>query len=393
MIINKAYKFRIYPNKKQERQLYKEFAAAKSVYNYFLNLTIEFYEQHKDLPKDSKEKKSLNFYDWCKLLTDEKKVEEHKWWSEVASQNLVQSLRDLDAAYKNFFRRVKNTDKQKGFPKFKKFNSSIRYNNQTCKYDAEKHKISLSKTGWIRTVDYKIIYGKIMNITVSKSKEGKWYASISVEQNVKEYKNKNESEIGIDIGIKDFLIDSNGNKVSNPRFYEKSQKKRRRLARQLSRKKLGSNNRKKARLRLAKFEAKIASRRDNFLQQTSTNIIKKNSFIAFEDLNIKGMLKNKKLSKQIADVSWGEFFRQIKYKGEWYDCNTVQINRFEPSSKTCNCCGFINRSLTLKDREWVCSECGNSLDRDVNAARNILDWGKKKFFEVFANPKQSLIYS
>jgi putative transposase len=291
---------------------------------------------------------------------------------------LVAALKDLDSAFRNFFRKLKKGDKSKGYPKFKPYNNSVRYHNRTVKYSAEKHRIWLSKTGWMIVKDYETAIGKVMNATVSHSKDDRWYISICVEQQLDEYVNKSNSEIGIDMGIKDFLIDSNGTKIKNPKFYVTSQKKRRRLQRELSKKQKGSNNRKKAKLKLAKFDAKVAAQRQDFLHQRTTELTKSNSLIVHEDLNIKGMMKNRNLSKHIQDVSWGDFFRMLEYKGNWYNCDIRTIDRFYPSSKKCYICGHGNNSLRLNDREWVCSECGSSLDRDVNAAKNILNEGLKQ---------------
>lgn len=371
-IRSRAYKFRIYPNKKQQRQLYKEFAASKSVYNFFLDTSIKYYKEHKE-----DEKKSLNFYDWCHMLTDEKKTEEHSWWSEVATKNLGQTLRDLNSAYKNFFRNTKKGGKS-GFPKFKKFNSSVRYSNQACKYNSEIHKVNFSKLGWIKIIDYEKISGKLMNITVSKAKNGMWFASICVEKDVPEYHNNSKKEIGIDVGIKDFLIDSDGNKIPNPHFLIKAEKKIKRLQRQLSRKKIGSNNRKKAKLKLAKAHAIVAEQRKNFLHQTTTILAKENKTIYLEDLNISGMMRNHHLAKAISDVSLSEFARILTYKGEWYNCRVEKIGRFEPSSKLCHVCGYKKEDLGLSTRKWICPECGTELDRDINAAKNILNFGKNK---------------
>lgn len=346
----------------------KFFVANKVVYNYFLDKSIQYYKETG---------KSINYYDWCRDLTQIKKTEEFAWLNEVSNTSFQQTLKNLDFAYKNFFREIKKGNKKQGFPKFKSFVSSFRLSNVSCKYDRSKHKIRIEKVGWMKVVDYCPVFGKLMNMTIEQSKDGKWYVSICVEQEVKEYQNNSTSEIGIDVGIKDFAIDSEGNKIPNPRYYDKSQKKRTRLQRQLARKQKGSKNRNKARLKLAKFEAKVANQRANFLHQNSTSIVKNNRLVVHEDLNIRGMKKNKRLARQISDVSWGEFFRMLSYKGMWYNCKVVKINRFEPSSKRCNNCGYINKKLKLKDREWVCCECGVSLDRDINAAKNILELGLK----------------
>jgi putative transposase len=363
--INRAYKFRIYPNLHQQRQFYKEFAAGKIVYNYYLNKSIEQYKL---------DKKGLNFYDWCHDLTELKKQEKYIWLKEVASQCLIQTLRDLDSAYKNFFRNIKQGRKS-GFPKFKSFNSSVRYHNQSCEYIQSEHKIQLSKIGKVRIIDYKPAYGRLMNITISKSKDEKWYASICVEQQEKEYINNSQEAVGIDVGIKSFLVDSNGTEIDNPKYLEKSEKKLVRLQRSLSRKKRGSNNRKEAKLLLAKQHNKVAEQRKDFLNKLSTKYTKENKIIVHEDLNIKGMQKNHHLAKSISSVAWGEFFRQLDYKSNWYNSSVITIGRFEPSSKKCHCCGNINNELTLKDREWTCKDCGAILNRDFNAAKNILNIG------------------
>jgi putative transposase len=370
--LNRAYKFRIYPNKKQQHQFYKEFSASKFVYNYYLDKTIKYYEENKN-----NEKKSLNFYDWCRDLTIIKKEENNLWLNEVASQNLIQSLRDLDSAYKNFFRNVKK-GMVPGFPNFKKFNSSIRYHNQSCKYIRDHHKIKLSKIGKIKIIDYTPAYGKLMNMTISKERDGKWFASICVEQKDDIIvPDKQEKQIGIDVGIKSFLVDSDGNKIDNPKFLEKSEKALKKEQRLLSKKKIGSNNRKKQRLILAKKHSRIANQRKNFLNQLSTKMTRDNTMIAHEDLVVKNMVRNHKLAKSISSVSWSEFFRMLDYKGGWNNCKIIKIGKFEPSSKTCNNCGFVLKELGLEAREWECPNCHNILDRDINAAKNILEIGLK----------------
>jgi putative transposase len=373
--ISKAYKFRIYPNQKQQRQLRLEFAASKKVYNYYLEKSIEFYKEN----KDNLEKKSLNYYDWCKDLTLLKKTEEWNWLNQACSQTMPQTLRDLDSAYKNFFRRIREGKggKEIGFPNFKKFNGSVRYSNICCKYSRENHKISLSKCGWVKVIDYKPAYGKLMNMTVSRSKSNNWFVSICVEQEEKIYENLSESMIGIDVGIKDFLVDSNGNRISNPKYLNKSSKRLNKLQRQLSKKKIGSNNRKKARVKLARQHEIVAEQRKNFLNQNSTNLVKNNKMIAHEDLKVKNMIKNHKLAKSISDVSWYEFFRMLEYKGNWCKCKIVKTGTFEPTSKRCNNCGYVIDKLGLEIREWECPNCHVVLDRDVNAAKNILELGIK----------------
>jgi len=368
--MNRSYKFRIYPNKKQKRQLYKEFEAYKFVYNYYLDKSIKYHNENKDKLKN----KNLYFYDWCKDLVFIKKEIDNKWLNDVASQNLIQSLRNLDNTYKNFFRGIA------GFPKFKKTNFSVRYPNQKSKYIRSEHKIKLSKIGKIKIVDYVPAYGKVLNITISKEKNDEWFASISLDQKEKVYdEGKIEKQIGIDVGIKLFLTDSDGNKIGNPKFLEKSEKKLKRAQRRLSKKKVGSNNRKKQKLILAKKYSKIRSQRKDFLNRTSTKLVNENTLIVRENLAIKNMIKNHKLAKSILSVAWYTFFKMLEYKGLLYNCKIIKIGTFEPSSKMCNNCGNILKELNLSIREWECPNCHNILDRDINAAKNILEIGLKKY--------------
>lgn len=364
MIINRAYKFRIYPNKTQQKAFYREFAASKTVYNYFLNRKIEVYKTTG---------KSYTYYDCNKELTLFKQKEEYKWIAETSSAMLQETLRDLETAYKNFFREFKKGNKKQGFPKEKKFKGSVRYSNVASKYDHEKHKIFIAKIGRIKVIDYTYAFGKLMNVTVSKSKDGKWYASICVEQDVPEPKNNNEKQVGIDVGLIDFIATSDGEKIPNPKFLEKSEKKLKRLQRNLSRKQKGSANRKKCRIILAKYHAKIASQRKNFIHQVSRKLVDENKIIAHENLNIQGMQKNHHVAKAISSVSWYEFYRQLDYKAKWKDSRVITIGRYEPSSKRCNCCGYVIDKLPLDIREWQCPNCNSILDRDINAARNILE--------------------
>ena len=362
-----AYKFRIYPNKSQQSYLIKSFIANKHVYNYYLDKRIGIYEGSGG---------SFNYSDCSKDLTFLKQTAGYEHLAESSSAVLQSTLRDLDTAYSNFFRRIKKGDAQKGFPKFKSFNSSLRYTNTTAEYLPEVHKIKLSKIGKIKVVDYIQPKGKLMNMTISQSKAGLWYVSMCMEVKLEDCPDK-EKAIGIDVGLKHFAITSDGEKIDNPKFLKKSEKKVIRLQRQLSRKEKGSRNRNKARIILAKAHDKVASQRKNFLHQLSTNLTKENGVIAIEDLNIKGMVKNKRLAKSISDVSWSEFFRQLEYKGKWYNSNIIKIGRFEPSSKTCNVCGYYFENMTLADRTLECPNCHNILDRDINAAKNILVLGLK----------------
>jgi putative transposase len=362
MLTIKSYRFRIYPNKKQCSQLMREFGSARFVYNYFLARKIDFYKENG---------KGLNYKEISAELTLLKKDLKFLWLKDVNSIVLQQSLRNLDHAFQKFFHNHGIT----GFPKFKNKSSkqSIRFTNQKCYLDIVENKIILPKIGKIRMINFCKVDGRILRFTVSKTKSGKYFVSITTEQEVEKIE-KDIAEIGIDVGLKSFLMTSKGLKVDAPKYFYKSEKRLARLQRTLSRKQKNGKNRDKAKHQVAVLHEKIASQRNNFINQLTTFLTKTNSLIVLEDLNIKGMMSNHCLAKSIADASWSEFGRQLKYKSIWYGCEIVKIGRFEPSSKTCSICGWVKPDLTLTVREWTCPECGTFHDRDLNAAKNILSF-------------------
>jgi putative transposase len=357
MIIRKAYKYRIYPNSEQEKKLTKQFGASRFIYNYFLRKRIDYYTETG---------KGLNYYTTQKMLTELKKKPEYNWLSEVHAQSLQMTLRNLDIAYNNFF------NKKNKFPKFKKKN-----HHQSCQYPQFfrfiDNKLYIPKIGNVKLKLSCPIHGKMKNLTISKTKSGKYFASIQVEQEIQEPEYKG-NKIGIDLGLKDFAVTSDNQKYPASKFFQKSEKKLAKIQREFSRKQKGSKGQEKARIKLARQHEKIANQRQDFLHKLSRQLIEENQLIVIEDLNVKGMVKNHCLAKSISDVGWSEFVRQLKYKGEWYGCQVEQIDRFFPSSKRCFHCGYINQNLTLNDRTWTCPECKTELDRDVNAAKNILNW-------------------
>ena len=363
----KAYKYRLYPNKEQTIFFEKSFGCVRYVYNWALNQRIESYQ---------KDGTRLTWVDSCKRLTELKKQKETEWLNEVANQSLQSSIRNMDSAFTRFFR------EKKGFPKYK----SKKKNKNTFQYvdkvsvDFFNHKIRLPKCGWVGFGKNREFKGKIGTCTISKTTTDKYYISIFVEdgKSLPQKPSINmDTTVGIDVGIKDFAVLSNGQTFSNPKFLENNENRLKVLQRRLSRKQKGSNRRERARLAVAKQHEKIRNRRENFIHQVTSKIIRENQTIVIEDLNIDGMLKNHCLAKHISSASWSEFFRQLQYKSEWYGRNLIRIGRFEPSSKMC-LCGYVNKDLTLKDREWNCPNCGRHNDRDLLAAVNIKRFGLQK---------------
>jgi putative transposase len=361
--INKSYKVRIYPNNKQIELLDKHFGSVRFIYNHFLNIKNNEYKETG---------KNLSYYDLCNRLTTIKNNDDYIWLNEVNSQSLQWSIRFLDVAFNNFF------NKKNNFPKFKKKSNEQSFKvpvNSTFKLSDKKIIIPKFKEG----VKYKgnIELNNLLkfnSVTISKTPTGKYYASLQGEFNY-ESKEKNDNKIGIDLGIKDFLITDKGDKISNPKHLKKSLKKLKYNQRQLSKKIKGSKNKNNQRIIVAKVHEKIVNKRNDFLHKLSSKIVNENQIICLEDLAVKNMVRNHKLSQSISDVSWSKFIDMLKYKSEWNDRQLVQINRFYPSSKSCSECHYINEGLTLIDREWTCPSCNTHHDRDINAAKNILKQG------------------
>lgn len=360
-VINKTYRFRILPNKEQEVLLNKHFGCSRFVYNYFLNERKEQYQ---------KGKKSDNYYAQAKTLIDLKKQEDTIWLKEVNSQTLQFALRSLDTAFLNFFR---------GKAQFPKFKSRKHKNTFTIPQFGilVNNRISIPKfKDGIKIKLHREVKGKIGKMSITKTPTGKYYVSIFTEQEIEELPKTNK-QVGVDLGLKDFVITSDNKRFKNNKYTKKYARELKKAQQHLSRKQKGSNGFEKQKLKVAKIHEKIASCRLDTLHKVSYQLVNENDLIVCEDLNVKGMIKNHKLSKHIADASWGNFVTLLQYKCDWYGKELVKVNRFYPSSKTCGDCGWINQELKLSDREWTCNSCGVVHDRDVNASRNILKEGLK----------------
>ena len=365
MKVNKSYRFRLYPNKEQEQILVRQFGACRFVFNHFLRARIDYYAMHKD-----ERKKGLSYYDTARMLTKMKRQPEYVWLNEANSQSLQQSLRHLDAAYSNFF------NKKAKFPRFKSKRDKQSFTVPQNFWTEDEH-LRIPKVSPIRIVEHRPIEGEVKHTTISKVPSGKYYASFCCEVDLPEPQPKPKGkEIGIDLGLKSFLVASNGERIDAPKYLRQAEKRLARLQRRLSRRKKESHGREKARIAVARQHEKVANQRSDFLHKLSRRLVDENQAIYVESLNVKGMLANHCLAKSIADAGWGEFLWQLKYKGFWHGCYLGEIDRFFPSSKRHHACGWINKALTLADREWVCQGCGEIVDRDWNAAQNILTFGQ-----------------
>lgn len=358
----KAYKYRIYPTEEQEVLISKSFGCVRFVYNRALDIKTALYQ---------KENKGISIFELTNEMAKWKEREEFSWLNEVNSQCLQMSLRNLDSAFTRFFK------EKKGFPKFKsKYDKQSFQNPQSTRVDFESSRVFVPKfKNGIKCVFHRTFEGKIKTSTISKNSAGKYFISILVEEPIDNPVKPEKNEVktlGIDLGLKDFLVSSDGNRVENPRHLKKKLKKLARAQRKLSRRKKGSRNRDKQKNIVARIHERVANSRKDFLHKTTSDLVKNQDYtgIAIEDLSVENMIKNRKLARSIADVGWGMFKEFLTYKCEWYGRNLTVIGRFEPSSKLCTC-GHKNDKLTLKDRVWTCVKCGTTHDRDMLAAQNV----------------------
>jgi putative transposase len=356
----KAFKYELIPTKKQAHQLSGAMGSCRFIYNLALETKNMAYQSGKN----------LSCFDLIKQLPDLK--EGFEWLKETPSQSLQQAISNLDNSFTNFFKG------RASFPKFKKKDAKQSFRIPVAvKVDFENWEVQLPKYGKVKFHNSREFSGIVKQATVSKTTTGKYFISILVDT----YKDKEslktikeETTIGIDLGIKHFAIFSDGRKIENPKFLVGSLKELKKEQRSLSRKKKGSNRREVQKLKVAKIYEKITNQRKDFLHKLSTQIINEYDSIAIENLNVAEMIKNQKLAKHIADASWSTFETFLKYKADWNGKNILQIGRFQPSSKMCSC-GKINNELKLSDRYWTCKHCNTTHDRDILAANNIKKFG------------------
>ena len=369
----KAVKIRLYPNKEQTIQINKLLGCCRFVYNQCLARKIKSYEEN----NISENRTSLSKFLHHELLKDDSFV----WLREQNTKVFGQTIMDMLSAYNNFFKL------HTGYPKFK----SKHNNKQSCRFvlgaiskrnDYTTYHLSLAN---IKNIRFKCSekyanylqkhHDNIRQATLKRLPCGEYYLSILVDGDLTHKVKETNSVVGIDLGIKDFVITSDGEVFNNLHFKKFETKKIKRLQHQLSKKEKGSNNWNKARIKLAKVYKRLNDRKQYYLHAVSNSLIDENQIICMEDLNVKGMVKNHNLAESICEMNWGEFRRMLEYKARWYNRKIVFVNRFYPSSKKCHNCGHINKSLTLNDRQWVCPNCGQTIERDYNAALNILDEG------------------
>lgn len=358
-MILKAFKFRLEPNKEQQVLINKTLGCTRFLYNQMLNEKQTKYKSKDD----------------TKLKTEKEYKIEFDWLKEVDSIALQQARIDLKTAYDNFFRKLKS-----GQPTNLKFKSkhnpknSYRTISISNSIRVEENRIKLPKLGFVKFRKSREVSGTIKSVTVSKNILNRYHISVLCEVEVETLPTSN-SKIGIDLGLKEFCITSDNEFVSNPKYLRKLEDKLKKAQRKLSLRKKGSNRRFKQQKKVFRLHEKIRNQRSDFLHKLSSKLINENQVICLEDLQVKNMVKNHCLAKSISDVSWSKFVELLNYKSNWYGRELVQIDKFFPSSKTCSGCGNIKKDLTLKDREYYCSCCGLVIDRDYNAALNILREG------------------
>ena len=369
----RAIKIRLYPNVTQATQINRLLGCYRVVYNQCLNRKIKSYEEN----KVSENQTSLGHFIHHELLKDDNFI----WLREQNTKVIKQAVIDMLNAYKNFF------EQHTGFPRFK----SKKDNKQSCRFELgaiskkniyTNYKLSLANIKNIKFrcskkyAEYLQKYKEnIRQATLTKLPCGEYYLSILVDGDLTHKVKESHHIIGIDLGVKDFIVTSDGEVFDNLHFKKSESKKLIRIQKQLSRKENNSNNRNKTRIKLAKAYKRITDKKQYYLHQISNYLIDENQVICMEDLNVKGMLRNHKLAESIQELNFGEFRRMLEYKANWYGRKLIFVDRFYPSSKTCNHCGYVNKKLKLSDRQWVCPDCGKIIERDYNAALNIRDEG------------------
>jgi putative transposase len=359
----RAYKYRIYPNNKQKTLIEKTFSVVNFVYNYYLDYKNKLYKE------EGKIFSKIDCNNHCNRVLKN----EYEWIREVDKFAVTNAIFNVNVAFINWIKHGRS------FPHYKKDAKRCSYKTDftpnNIEVDFANNKIKLPKLSWVECKVDRKFEGKIKSATISKTYTGKYYVSVLVDTEI-EKKPYVDGIYSFDLGIKDFLIDNKGNFITPPKPLCKYEKKIARLQRRLSKKQKGSKRSEKQRLRIAKLHEKVNNIRKDFLHKLSTKIINENQIIISEDLNVKGMLKNRLLAKHISDVSWGQFCLFLEYKAKWYGRTYHKINKFYASSQTCSVCGYKNEDIKkLSIRSWVCEKCGTEHSRDINAAVNIMNKG------------------
>ena len=359
MLVRQAYRYELKPNNKQRTLLAKHAGCARFAYNWGLAQRKELYEKKKESTTAIEQHRQLN-----KL-----KKTEFPWMYEVSKCAPQEALRNLDRAFNNFYRGLKSGQKV-GFPRFKRkgIHDSFRLTGSVHIFERS---VILPRIGKVRTRESTDLKGHILSATVSKEAD-RWFVCFAVERQPKEYNRTiKDSTVGVDVGINSFCVFSDGTRIKPPTPLQYALRLLKRRSKQHSRKKIGSANRKKSALRLARLHRKIKNRRKDFLHKLSTQLAKTKSVIVVEDLNVQGMMQNRHLSRHIADSGWSQFLTMLTYKTKWYGSYILKAPKFYPSSKTCSVCGAVKPDLNLSERKFVCKICGSIIDRDENAARNL----------------------
>ena len=359
----KAFKYRIYPTAPQAEKINQNIGCARFVFNQLLGDRIKVYRETKQRSKKT----------YCDLK------KEYAFLKEADSRALLNARENLDEAYEKFFK-----ESSAGFPKFKskhkcRWSYTTDNNSDAVRFDG--NRLRLPKVGYVKVVEHRRHEGRILTATISHERSGEYYASVLCEIEQPKSLPVTDKVVGTDLGLHDIIVCSDGERVSSPKYFRKSEQKLARIQRVFSRTQKGSNGHEKARLKVARCHQKIKNQRNDFLQKLSTKLIRENQVICLEDLSVKGLERNHKLSKSVTDASFSKFVSMLEYKAEWYGRKVIKIDRFYPSTQICSGCGYKNESIKglkgLKVREWICPECGEVHDRDLNAARNILKEGMK----------------